>query len=402
MLPDFIPDAPALDALMDRAVALARRGEGRVSPNPIVGCVVVDARGAVVGEGWHGRYGGPHAEVWALDAARASGADLQSCTVVVTLEPCAHTGKTPPCADRLIRDGVRRVVVGMRDPFGPVDGRGIARLRAAGIEVTVGVREAACERLVEAFTTHVRTGRPFVTLKVAQTLDGFAATANGDSRWVTGEAARRRVHELRAASDAVLVGTGTARADDPALTLRHGVSGTQPLRIVLDRRGMLPGGLRLFTDDQASRTVAVVSAGRLAQRPAWRHALGAAGGAVLGVDEREGQIDLGALLDRLGGGDGLPRHPDDGADAAPRPVQSLLVEAGPTLAAAVLAADLADRVCVFVAPALLGAGRPALATPAAARMADARRWADVTWETLGGDALVTMRRGDAARGDDAT
>ena len=397
MLPDLPPDAPALDALaldalMDRAVALARRGKGRVSPNPVVGCVVVDARGAVVGEGWHGRYGGPHAEVWALDAARAGGADLSHCTVVVTLEPCAHTGKTPPCADRLIRDGVRRVVVGMRDPFGAVDGRGIARLRAAGIEVTVGVREAACARLAEAFTTHVRTGRPLVTLKVAQTLDGFAATESGDSRWVTGEAARRRVHELRAASDAVLVGTGTARADDPLLTLRHGVTGTQPLRVVLDRRGTLPGGLHLFTDAHAARTVAVVSAGRLAQRPAWHAALGAAGGAVLAVDERGGQIDLGTLLDRLGAGDGLPPHPDDGAGAPARPVQSLLVEAGPTLATAVLAADLADRVCIFIAPALLGAGRPALATAAAARMADARRWTDVTWEALGDDALVTMRR----------
>ena len=384
----------ALDALMDRALALARRGTGHVSPNPRVGCVIVNDAGETLGEGWHGRYGGPHAEVEAVrDAeARHGPGAVRGATVVVTLEPCAHTGKTPPCADLLVETGAARVVVGMRDPFPRVDGRGIERLAAAGIDVTVGVREAACARLVEAFTTHVRTGRPFVTLKVAQTLDGFAATATGDSRWITGEAARRRVHELRAASDAVLVGTGTARGDNPALTLRHGVAGTQPLRVVLDRAGTLPADLALFTDAFAHRTVGVAEATRRATAP-WAGALAAAGGAVLRVPTgADGRLDLGALLDRLGAGDGLPSHPADLVGAPPRPVQSLLVEAGPGLAAAFLAADLVDRWLVFVAPALVGSGRPALGVSPVARMADAHRWTDVTWEPLGGDVLLTTRR----------
>ena len=375
---------PDLDALMDRALALARRGQGHVSPNPQVGCVVVDDGGAVVGEGWHARSGGSHAEANALDAARDAGCDLTRATVVVTLEPCAHTGKTPPCAGLLVREGVRRVVVGMRDPFPRVDGRGIERLRAAGIEVTVGVRAAACARLVEAFTTHVRTGRPLVTLKVAQTLDGFAATNGGDSRWVTGETARRRVHELRAASDAVLVGSGTARADDPALTLRHGVTGPAPLRVVLDRAGTLPQTLRLFTDG-AAPTVAVVAEGVV---PAYADDFMQHGGAVLALPERGGHLDLGALLDRLGIG---TAHPGPDAPGR-RPVQSLLVEAGPRLAAALLAADLVDVLHVFVAPKLLGAGRIALPGLAAARMDDARTWAEAEWEPLGRDVLLTARR----------
>ena len=378
-------DAPRLDALMDRALALAGRGAGRVSPNPLVGCVVADAEGAVVGEGWHARYGGPHAEVNALAAAEARGADLRAATVVVTLEPCAHWGKTPPCADLLVAKGVRRVVVGMRDPFPKVDGRGVERLRASGVEVVEGVRETACRRLVEAFTVHVATGWPLVALKVAQTLDGFAATASGESRWVTAEPARRRVHEWRAAHDAVLVGAGTARADDPALTLRHGVDGVQPLRVVLDRAGKLPPTLRLFTDAHAGRTVAVVGE---PVEPTYGSLLRDAGGAVLHVPETRGHLDLGAALGALGAGNGLPAHPDGGV----RPVQSLFVEAGPGLARAFLDADLVDRLFLFVAPKLLGDGLRAVPVSAASTMAGARTWAASAWETVGPDVLFTAHR----------
>ncbi len=207
---------------MRRALTLAARGTGAVSPNPRVGCVIVDEAGQVIGEGWHGRYGGPHAEVWAIrDATARHGADaLRGATLVVTLEPCAHHGKTPPCADLIVETGIPRVVVGTRDPFPAVDGRGIERLRAAGVAVTVGVEQDACRRLNDAFAFHARTGRPYVALKVAQTLDGVAATEAGHSRWVTGPEARARVHAWRAGFDAVLIGAGTARADDPALTVR--------------------------------------------------------------------------------------------------------------------------------------------------------------------------------------
>ena len=247
---------------MRRALTLAERGAGAVSPNPLVGAIVVGEDGTVLGEGWHGQYGGPHAEVWAVrDVERRHGATaLRSSTLYVTLEPCSHFGKTPPCADLIVEKGIPRVVVGMIDPFPAVAGRGIERLRAHGVEVTVGVLEQACKRLNEAFVHHVMTGRPLVTLKIAQTLDGSVATASGDSRWVTGEAARTLVHRWRAELDGVLVGRGTAAADDPALTVRH-VEGRQPVRVVLDRKGTLRPDLKLFTDEHAAQTVAVVGEG---------------------------------------------------------------------------------------------------------------------------------------------
>ncbi len=363
---------------MHRCLELARRGAGTVSPNPLVGCVVTDGDGQVLGEGWHARYGGPHAEVVALAEAEAryGAAALRTATLYVNLEPCAHWGKTPPCADLIVEKGVRRVVVGMRDPFPDVAGRGIEKLRAASVEVVMGVEEAACQRLNEAFVHHVETGRPLVCVKVAQTLDGFAATRAGESRWVTGPEARRRVHALRATLDAVLVGAGTARTDDPALTVRH-VEGRQPLRLVLDKSGGLPPGLQLFTDAHAARTVAVVAQG--VEAP-YAPALAGRGGHVLHVPVRDGHLDLHALLAALGRGD------------AGAPVQSILVEAGPGLAAAFFEHDLVDRFYCFVAPRLLGEGLRAARVPAAARMDDARSWPACAWETIGSDVLFTGYR----------
>ena len=365
---------------MDRALALARRGAGGVSPNPLVGAVLVGPDGEAWGEGWHGRYGGPHAEVWAVRDAESRGyADrLGEATLYVTLEPCSHHGKTPPCADLVVERGVPRVVVAHEDPHREVAGRGIARLRAAGVEVRVGAREREARRLNEAFLTHVRTGRPLVTLKTAATLDGQVATASGDSRWVTSPESRARVHALRAEADAVLVGAGTARTDDPSLTVRDAPLGegqSQPLRVVLDRLGALPPTLRLFTDG-AAPTLAVVAE---AARPAYDAAL-------LRVPEADGHLDLGAVLDRLGAGEGLP----DGV----RKVQSLLVEAGPGLATALLHQDLIDRVLWFVAPKLVGAGTPAVGDLQISRMADALTFTEAVWAVVGPDALlVGYRRG---------
>ena len=375
------PEPVAPEPFMDRALALAARGAGAVSPNPLVGAVVVGPGGAVWGEGWHGAWGGPHAEVWAVrDAERHGyGGRLREATLYVTLEPCSHTGKTPPCTDLVLDKGFPRVVVAHADPFPAVVGRGIARLRAAGVDVAVGVREREARRLNEAFLTHVRTGRPLVTLKTAATLDGQVAAASGDSRWVTGRVARDLVHRMRAEADAVLVGAGTARADDPALTVRDvplGPGQRQPLRVVLDRTGALPADLSLFTDG-AAPTVAVVSE---SARPAYAARLGAAGGAVLRVPERDSHLDLGAALDALGGGAGLP----DGV----RPVQSVLVEAGPGLATALLAGNLADRVSWFVAPKVLGVGTPAAGDLGAGRMADALGFVEAAWETVGPDVLL--------------
>ena len=366
---------------MDRALALATRGAGAVSPNPLVGAVLLGPDGEVWGEGWHGRYGGPHAEVWAVRDAdrRGHGDRLGEATLVVTLEPCSHHGKTPPCADLVVDRGIPRVVVAQEDPFPEVAGRGLRRLREAGVEVTVGVRGPEARRLNEAFRTHVRTGRPLVTLKTAATLDGRVATATGDSRWVTSPEARARVHRWRAEADAVLVGSGTARADDPALTVRDvplAEGQRQPLRVVLDRAGALSPDLRLVADG-AAPTLAAVADGAA---PAYADALRQRGGAVVSIPTRGGHLDLGALLDRLGAGDGLPE--------GVRPVQSLLVEAGPGLATALLAQDLVDRVRWFVAPKIVGEGTPAVADLRVLRMADALAFVEAAWETVGPDALL--------------
>lgn len=373
--------ADAADRWMDRALRLAGRGAGAVSPNPLVGAVLVGPEGEVLGEGWHGALGGPHAEVWAVRDAerRGSGDRLAEATLVVTLEPCSHVGKTPPCADLVVAREIPRVVVAMEDPFPAVAGRGIRRLREAGVDVTVGVRERAARRLNEAFVRHVTTGRPLVTLKTAATLDGQVATASGDSRWVTSAPARALVHQWRAEADAVLVGAGTARADDPALTVRGvplGPGGRQPLRVVLDRTGALSPDLRAFTDG-ASPTLAAVAPGTT---PTYADALRQQGGDVLAVPAREGHLDLGALLDRLGTGDGLP--------PGVRPVQSVLVEAGPGLATALLAQDLVDRVFWFVAPKLTGAGTPSVGDLETDRMAEALAFAESAWETVGPDVLL--------------
>ncbi|MEM0961666.1 MAG: bifunctional diaminohydroxyphosphoribosylaminopyrimidine deaminase/5-amino-6-(5-phosphoribosylamino)uracil reductase RibD [Bacteroidota bacterium] len=371
---------------MQHALALATRGAGAVSPNPLVGAVLLGPDGEIWGEGWHGAYGGPHAEVWAVrDAdARGYGDRLTEATLVVTLEPCSHYGKTPPCADLVVERGIRQVTVAHVDPFPEVAGRGIERMRSAGIDVIVGVREEEARRVNEAFLTHVRTGWPLVTLKVAATLGGRVATATGDSQWVTSEAARTLVHRWRAESDAVLVGAGTALADDPSLTVRHvPLAGgqRQPVRVVLDRLGVLPQGLRLFTDG-AAPTVAVVAE---EASPAYADALRQQGGGLLRVPLREGHLDLGAVLDALGKRETLP--------AGVRPVQSVLVEAGPGLATALLAQDLADRVVWFVAPKLIGSGTDAVAELGIRQMREALTFVESSWEVVGSDVLLRgMRR----------
>jgi len=313
---------------MRRAIALARKGVGKTSPNPAVGAVIVHD-GAVVGEGWHRRAGTPHAEVHALHRAGelARGAD-----VYVTLEPCSHFGRTPPCADALVAAGVARVYVGMVDPNPLVSGRGIERLRAAGIEVTSGVLQGECRRLNGPFIKHVTSGRPLVVLKSATTLDGKTATGCGDSRWVTGEASRRMVHRLRATMDAVMVGVGTLLADDPELTVRL-VKGRSPLRIVVDSGLRTPVTARLLTGGGGGVVLATVC-----KDPAKIAALTAAGAEVLVCSSRDARVDLADLLLRLGS----------------RGVQSILLEGGEILAGEMLRQGLIDRFLFFVAPKLVG------------------------------------------------
>lgn len=368
------PDRRRRDELwMARALALAARGVGLTSPNPAVGAVLVRGQ-RVVGEGAHLRAGGPHAEAVALAAAgdRARGA-----TCYVTLEPCAHFGRTPPCVEALIDAGVARVVVACRDDNPRVDGRGLARLEAAGVAVTVGVGEPEARDLNRAFFLAMREGRPHVTLKAALTLDGKIAAADGTSQWITGEAARLEGHRLRFAADALLVGIGTVLADDPRLTVRHPeLPPKEPLRVVVDSRLRIPASARLLQSGDPGRAV-IACVAPAPPGPAAR--LRAEGARVLELPDDGGRVDVRALLGAL----------------RDLEVLAVLVEGGGELAGALLDAGLVDRVAFFVAPRLLG-GRDAPG-PAGGRgraLKDAVVLANVTTRRLAEDLLV---EGDVAR-----
>jgi diaminohydroxyphosphoribosylaminopyrimidine deaminase / 5-amino-6-(5-phosphoribosylamino)uracil reductase len=322
---------PADATFMRRALSLARRGEGRTSPNPMVGAVLV-ADGAVVGEGWHHAAGTPHAEIHAL---RAAGPRAMGSTLYVTLEPCSHHGRTPPCADAVVAAGIDRVVVAMLDPDARIGGRGVERLRAAGVTVDAGMLEEEARRLNEAYVLHRTLGRPFVTCKSAVTFDGRTAAADGTSQWITGAEARRDVHRLRARSDAIVVGIGTVVADDPSLTVR-GVptrAASPPLRVVVDSGARTP--LRAQVLSNEAPTLVVVSEDAdpdTVERLRW------AGADVLTVHSDSRGIGIPAMLEALGS----------------RGIVSLLLEGGPRLAGGFVAAGAVDRFVFYVAPKLLG------------------------------------------------
>jgi diaminohydroxyphosphoribosylaminopyrimidine deaminase / 5-amino-6-(5-phosphoribosylamino)uracil reductase len=360
-------------AFMTRALGLAARGLGLTSPNPAVGAVLV-RDGVVVGEGTHLRAGGPHAEAVALTAA---GEAARGTTCYVTLEPCAHHGRTSPCADALIAAGVARVVAASGDPDARVDGRGFERLRAAGVAVTIGVAEAEARALNRAFFTFVATGRPHVTLKSAMTLDGRIAAWDGTSRWITGEAAREEAHRLRFQADAILVGVGTVLRDDPELTVRlPGAPAKEPLRVVADTRLRTPPGARLIRAGEPGRAILACAAPPPARRAA---ALRAAGARVLGLPRNERRIELRALL----------------AELAALGVIGVLAEGGAELGAALLDAGLVDRVAFFVAPRLLG-GRtaPGPLGGVGRALKEAVGVAGLTFRRVGEDLLL---EGDVAR-----
>ena len=354
---------------MALALAEAQRA-AHVSPNPAVGCVIV-ADGRVVGRGFTLPPGSAHAEVVAL---RDAGDRARGATVYVTLEPCSHWGRTPPCADALIAARVATVVCGIADPDGQVRGRGIDRLRAAGITVTVGDGAEQARRQLAAFITHRLTGRPLVTIKFAASLDGRIATRTGDSRWISSEAARAATRAQRARIDAILVGSGTVLADDPQLTARDAdgkPASHQPLRVVLDSTGRTPPASRVL---ETPPPTLIATTDRATND--WRTAIVARGAelCVLTTDH-EGRVNLHALLDLLGR----------------RDVLSLLVEGGATVHGAFFDAGLVDRVQAIVAPMVVGGtdAPPAVGGRGAARIADAHHLRDVTVERLGDDVMIT-------------
>ncbi|MFF0151972.1 bifunctional diaminohydroxyphosphoribosylaminopyrimidine deaminase/5-amino-6-(5-phosphoribosylamino)uracil reductase RibD [Micromonospora sp. NPDC005203] len=341
----------SVDEAMRRAIELAARGLGTTSPNPVVGCVLLDEDGQVVGEGFHAYAGGPHAEIVALAQAgrRAKGG-----TAIVTLEPCDHTGRTGPCSSALVQAGVSRVVIAVPDP-NPVASGGAATLRAAGVRVDLGVRGEDAEAGNVAWLTSMRRGWPYVIWKYAATLDGRSAAADGTSMWITSEAARSDVHALRGTVDAVLAGVGTVLADDPRLTARNLRDGSlairQPLRVVVDSSGRTPADARVR--DGAARTW-IATADEVGADP-------------------DGRVDLSALLAAL--------HQ--------RGVRAVLLEGGPRLAGAFLRAGLIDKIVSYVAPRLLGAGPTALVDAGVTTIAEAidLEFVDVT--QIGPDLRIT-------------
>lgn len=318
------------EAYIERAIALAERGRGVVSPNPMVGAVVV-SEGRVVGEGWHAGPGTPHAEVIAI---REAGEAARGASLYTSLEPCDHHGRTPPCTEAILAAGIARVVSALRDPNPVVDGRGFARLETSGVEVRAGLLSEDAGRQNKAFVKHVRTGLPFVVWKAAASLDGRVAARDGSSRWITGEAARADVHRLRAWSDAIVVGAGTALVDDPSLTVREpGYGGRPPLRVLVDARGRVPATGDLF-DDAAPTVVATTELAPTGRRDEWAEA-----GAEVVEFEREGDgVPLAELASHLG----------------KRDVQGVLLEGGPTLAWAAVRDGIVDEVVVYLAPKLIG------------------------------------------------
>ncbi|MFJ4877435.1 bifunctional diaminohydroxyphosphoribosylaminopyrimidine deaminase/5-amino-6-(5-phosphoribosylamino)uracil reductase RibD [Streptomyces sp. NPDC088745] len=350
------PSGQADENAMRRAIELAARALGATSPNPVVGCVITDASGEVVGEGHHQRAGGPHAEVHAL---RAAGDRARGGTAYVTLEPCNHTGRTGPCAQALIDAGTARVHYAVGDPNPRATG-GADTLRAAGIAVTQGLLEAEAAAGNAAWLTSVRLGRPYVLWKYASTLDGRVAAADGTSRWISSAASRADVHRLRAEADAVVVGSGTLRADDPHLAVRGIDGAVQPLRVVLDTNATITPAARVL-DDAAPTLIAVAEDAETGLPGVLRLPRAATG------------LDVNALL----------------AELYARDVRSVLLEGGPTLAGAFVAAGAVDKVVGYLAPVLLGAGPAALADAGISTLADALRL-DVT-ETvhIGPDLRVT-------------
>lgn len=362
---------------LHEALALAHAAIGLSDPNPRVGCVIGHADGRVLATGFTQEAGGDHAEAAALRAARAAGVDVRGATAWVTLEPCAHHGRTPPCCDALIAAGIARVVVGVEDPFHLVAGRGIEQLRAAGVQVDLADEAfaQACRELNIGFHTRITRGRPWVRMKVAASLDGRTALPDGTSQWITAEPARADGHAWRRRAGAVLSGIGTVLEDDPRLDVRLVPTARQPLRVVVDSHLMTPLHARLLAPPGA---VLIYGA---ADEPARSDALRAAGAEVVRLPGEHGKVDLEAMV----------------ADLGQRGINELHVEAGHKLNASLLRAGLVDELLVYLAPVLLGDGREMAALGTLAALGDAERWRFTDLARVGEDVRMMARRAAAGR-----
>lgn len=355
---------------MGKALALAKKGKGFTSPNPCVGAVVVK-KDCIVGQGWHRAAGLAHAEVEAIDDA---GHDARGATLYVTLEPCNHFGRTPPCTHKIIHAGITRVVVGCTDPNPHVSGGGILFLEGKSIQVDSGIREKEAQTLIEDFIWYTKNNQtPFVILKCAATLDGQIATSTGDSQWITNEASRARVHEIRHEVDAILIGSGTLHADDPSLTCRReNQPAKDPMRIILDTRLGIRENARVITQKSHAPTLVVTGPGVSQQK---KQALEKKGVQVLEVPLRKERLDLGQLMIKLG----------------KMSIMSLLIEGGGTVSASAIEEGIVNKVLFFLAPKFLGGndGTPLFKGKGPEKIKDAFELKQVGVETLGNDLLVT-------------
>ncbi|MBU0993579.1 MAG: bifunctional diaminohydroxyphosphoribosylaminopyrimidine deaminase/5-amino-6-(5-phosphoribosylamino)uracil reductase RibD [Proteobacteria bacterium] len=355
------------------ALALAENGCGFTSPNPMVGCVVVKD-GLVVGKGWHEKAGQPHAEVNAINDA---GENANEATLYVTLEPCNHTGRTPPCTEKILSAGIKRVVIAMEDPNPDVKGGGIARLKEAGLSISSGILKDKALKLNESFVKYVLTKKPFVTLKCAATLDGQIATRSGDSKWVTGPESRNHVHELRHMADAILVGIQTVITDNPSLTTRReGLKGKNPARIILDSRLSIPEDAKVLQPDTESGTI--IFSGILAEIDASllekKAQLEKNGARVIETPLNNDLIDFNIVLDRLGG----------------LGITSLLIEGGGRVISSALSAGIVDKIVMFYAPKFLGGndGVPVCRGIGPEKMDDCIQMENITLKRFGDDVMI--------------
>ncbi|MES2765861.1 MAG: bifunctional diaminohydroxyphosphoribosylaminopyrimidine deaminase/5-amino-6-(5-phosphoribosylamino)uracil reductase RibD [Bacteroidota bacterium] len=355
------------DQYMKRAISLALRGTGNVAPNPRVGCVIVK-NGEVIGEGWHERYGEAHAEVAAFKNATE---DVRGATLYVTLEPCSHEGKTPPCAPLIVEKGIAEVVVGMLDPNPLVSGAGIQVLQNAGIHVRTEVLKEECAWVNRFFVKNITQKTPYVVLKTAQSLDGCIATMRGESQWITGEESRRRTHLLRAELDAVLIGKNTALLDNPSLTVRH-TKGRNPKRIILDTNLSLPLGLKIFTDNDRAQTIVFCSEEAAKSRKA--ETLKVAGIQLETAITENGTLVLKDVLKKL---------------SENYKISSVLVEGGAGIFSNFLKENLADELHIFTAPILIGNGQHAFGNLATDVLKNAKRF-DVKAVLKSGEDIQTI------------
>lgn len=360
---------------MKKALKLAAKAKGFTTPNPLVGCVIVSDNGKQIGQGYHEKYGEAHAEINALKSVKDTN-KLEGATVYVTLEPCSHHGKTPPCAETLCAFPVSRVVCAMVDPNPNVQGRGISLLRERGISVDTGVLEKEARELNEAFIFFMKYKKPFVILKMAQTLDGYIAAPDGNSKWITGDDSRKKVHEWRSTYDAVMIGRNTALTDNPSLTVRH-IKGRQPTRIVIDGDLSLPKNLNLFTDLYEDKTIIITHHKEKFKKHAdpmlsilqpnyFR-------GKTLLVSRVNGHSDLDQAISKLG----------------EMNITSILVEAGSDLAGALISQNLVDKIHLFIAPKILGGGTRSASGLGIDRMEEVLHLKNTTWTKFGEDMLFT-------------